>query len=259
MSGDVGRVEPAEMIESSVHLNCDYDWDGFSAQEYYEHNYRHMRGDDRAMLTVVRDWFRDAAPGNGRRAVDVGSGSNLYPALSLLPHSEHVTLYEYSNANVRWLEAARLRVPDSWRPFAELVCPDQDFEDVRAQARAKLEVHKGSIFDLPRGVWQLGTMFFVAESLTGDEKEFREALERFLDALGPGAPFAAAFMERSEGYDVAGTHYPAVWLDDEGLGYALDGCARVEAGFRVHRFDIDPAPIRAGYTGYLVATGKVKG
>ncbi|MBR7835932.1 hypothetical protein KDL01_21840 [Actinospica durhamensis] len=247
------------MIESSVHLNSEYDWDGFCAQEYYEHNYRDMRGDDRAMLEVVCGWFQKAAPGGEvLRAVDVGAGANLYPALSLLPHSAQITLYEYSSTNVEWLEESKRHLPESWRPFADLVCPGEDFESIRKQAFTKFEVQKGSIFELPVREWEIGTMFFVAESLTEDEAEFRTAMGHFLGALKPGAPFAAAFMERSQGYDVAGTHFPAVWLDEQALELTLSESGLVEES-RVYRFDIDPAPIRAGYTGYLVATGKVKG
>ena len=51
-------------------------------------------------------------------------------------------------------------------------------------------------------------MFFVAESITEDPAEFHAALARFVGALKPGAPFAAAFMAGSDGYPVAGTRFP---------------------------------------------------
>ncbi|CAM5649016.1 hypothetical protein SANTM175S_10556 [Streptomyces antimycoticus] len=55
----------------------------------------------------------------------------------------------------------------------------------------------GSLFDLCSGAerWDLGTMFFVAESITTSLDEFRRGVGCFMSALNPGAPFAAAFME----------------------------------------------------------------
>jgi hypothetical protein len=255
-----GREEAGGMPDQQPRKNGDVDWDGFGAQEYFEHNYRSMRGDDEAMLTLVRTWFDEAVPrGRELAAVDVGAGANLYPALLLLRHSAQITLYEHSRKNVEWLTTAIADLSESWRPFADLTCPHEEFESVRTAVGKKCTVRQGSIFEIPQGGWDLGTMFFVAESLTNDADEFDRALDRFLGALRPGAPFAAAFMERSTGYDVGDVNYPAVSLDAEELTASFKRLKRVDGEVGVTRFDIDPAPIRLGYEGYLVATGKVKG
>jgi hypothetical protein len=257
-----GRPSAQGTLDLPVHLNEDYDWDAFDPQDYFQHNYESMRADDARMLALVRDWFAAAVPHGSRplAGIDVGSGANLYPALALLPHCDAVTLYEYSSENVEWLRSSVGELPRTWEAFWRLLepgGPDEGFEQARARVRERCEVRRGSIFDLPAGLWDLGTMFFCAESLTEDPAEFDHALGCFFGALKPGAPFAAAFMECSEGYDVGDVHFPAISIDTEQLSEAIERLGAVGA-FRVHRMDIDPAPLRPGYSGYLVAIGNTK-
>lgn len=256
-----GRPSAQGTLDLPVHLNEDYDWDAFDPQDYFQHNYASMRADDARMLALVRDWFAAAVPaGSALCGIDVGSGANLYPTLALLPYCEAITLYEYSRENVEWLESSVRELPRTWESFWRLLKPGgsgEEFEQARAKVRKSCTVRPGSIFDLPAGQWDLGTMFFCAESLTEDPAEFDHALGCFFGALKPGAPFAAAFMECSEGYDVGDVHFPAISIDTTQLSEAIDRLGAV-GGFTVRRTDIDPAPLRPGYTGYLVVIGTTK-
>src|SRR6184192_2383524 len=84
--------------------NRDYPWDDFSPEEYFKYNYADMRDDDRQIVELVSDFFAkafsNASLPSGARGIDVGTGSNLYPALTMLPFCESLTLYEYSASNV---------------------------------------------------------------------------------------------------------------------------------------------------------------
>ncbi len=68
-------------------LNDDVAWEDFDPQEYIKHNYLVLHPDDEAIISVVRDHFsrhfRDS--GGVPSGIDVGTGPNLYPALSMLP------------------------------------------------------------------------------------------------------------------------------------------------------------------------------
>ncbi len=113
-------------------------------------------------------------------------------------------------------------------------------------------VERFSIFDLPEARWDLGTMFFVAESITQKPKEFLAAVEHFVGALQPDAPFAAAFMAGSAGYEVAGRAFPAVPITRDDVERHLR-----ELGVReptVELLETKPE-VRDGYTGMIVATG----
>lgn len=242
--------------------NSDCDWGQFDSAAYQQHNYATLRGDDARILGIVRDWFRTAVPAGTRlHGIDVGTGSNLYPALALAPHCEWITLSEYSTANVTWLHETLEHIPDEWKPYWSVLNERGDLVDwdlAKSEIASTTAVQQRSIFRLPLERWDIGTMAFVADCLTADPAEFEQALGCFLGALKPGAPFVAAFMENSHGYRVGDTWFPAVPLTGPMVGAALTRSGAAD-GFIVHRVDIDPAPIRAGYSGYLVATGRSRG
>lgn len=236
--------------------NSDCDWGQFDSAAYQQHNYATLRGDDARILGIVRDWFRTAVPAGSRlRGIDVGTGSNLYPALAMLPYCTDVTLYEHSAANVRWLKRELVDVSESWAPFA--LAAGSEWRTARYGLERLCHPRRGSIFELPQRRFEIGTSFFVAESMTADPAEFEQALGCFLGALKPGAPFAAAFMEDSHGYRVGDTWFPAVPVVGREILELLDRLGADD--ITVHRVDIDPTPIRAGYSGYLVATGRAGG
>jgi hypothetical protein len=102
----------------SVGHNDDIDWDGFEPDTYYDHNYRTLRADDRRILKRVRDHFSRVAELGLRqsdvRGIDVGTGPNLYPALTMLPFCGEVTLFEHSRTNIKWLEKEQGAGWPSW-------------------------------------------------------------------------------------------------------------------------------------------------
>jgi hypothetical protein len=136
--------------------------------------------------------------------------------------------------------------------YNEIGVPRKQLREACAGERAWAGVEQRSVFDLPPAQWDLGTMFFVAESITGDPAEFRDAVARFVGALKPGAPFAATFMAGSDGYPVADTRFPALPITAADVREHLtalgaDGLS-VELLTTKHR-------VREGYHGMIVATG----
>ena len=204
--------------------NAQAPWADFSSEEYYAHNYKTVQAEDQEIIRRVSLFFIEAFADRDRAeyAIDVGSGSNLYPALLMLPWAERIRLTDYSPRNVSWLreEIADDRSPWAWQPFWRELHGYPGYDQI-TEPRPLLKaaclgdcdlagVRRQSVFELPRAQWQLGTMFFVAESITEEFTEFREAIGRFLGALQAGAPFAAAFMAGSLGYEVDGTWFPAL-------------------------------------------------
>lgn len=98
-------------------------------------------------------------------------------------------------------------------------------------------------------------MFFTAESITADRHEFDTAVAAFLDCLTPGAPFAAAFVAGSEGYEVAGVDYPAVAVDEDDIRRSLAGRATDLTVTEIPASD----RFRSGYDGLILATGHTAG
>jgi len=257
MSTDGSAAEPAEP-SSNPGRNAHYPWDEFSAADYYDHNYRTLREDDAQILDLVASWFAEETRNRSGHGLDVGAGPNLYPALSMLPHCAELTLREYSAANVSWLREKAADLPESWRPYWDVVSPGSrhgDFTKAHDLLAERARVERGSVFELPEGVWDLGTMFFVAESISQDPAEFRTATGSFVRALRRGAPFAAAFMEQSGGYDVAGVSFPATPI---GAAEITDCLGALATDLMVHRVEMRPAPLRPGYSGMLVAVGRAR-
>lgn len=247
--------------------NRDYPWDDFSPEEYFKYNYVDFRDDDRQIVDIVSQFFvkafADAPLRSGARGIDVGTGANLYPALTMLPFCDEITLYEYSTANVAWLRRQLAEGWPSWNEawdkFWKNLCSDDKYKsihDPKAELTRRVRVVPGDVLDLPvQERWDAGTMFFVAESITGKREEFQEALEHFFAMLKPAAPFAMAFMEHSKGYHVGSQEFPATDIGENDISACLTARA-TDVG--TVRLPPGNKPLRDKYTGMIVAHGRVK-
>jgi NNMT/PNMT/TEMT family len=250
----------------SVLDNSDAPWNTFSTHDYWRRNYRNLHEEDQEIIRRVSDFFIRAFADNppAQWAIDVGSGTNLYPALLMLPWAERILLCDYSESNVSWLrdQIAADTGPWAWRPFWQELREATGYTDVdhpREQLREACVSEPGyagierfSIFDLPEARWDLGTMFFVAESITQKPEDFLAAVERFVGALKPGAPFATAFMAGSDGYRVSDTCYPAMPITRDYVRRHFTELGASELSVE----DLDTKPqVRDGYAGMIVATG----
>lgn len=249
-----------------VRRNADAPWNRFSSHDYWRRNYFGLQAEDQEIIRRVSNFFIrafDCRPPAGR-GIDVGSGTNLYPALLMLPWTEQILLTDFSARNVHWLrhQLAADGATWTWRPFwralqeaegyRHISEPRKQLREACASVPGCAGIERRSVFDLPEARWDLGTMFFVAESITEDPEEFRTAIARFVGALKPGAPFATAFMSGSDGYPVASKVFPAlpITLDDVELHFTELGASNlnVELLRTKHR-------VRDGYQGMIVATG----
>jgi hypothetical protein len=237
-------------------------WSDFDAGEYWKANYASVLPEDAEIIQCASKFLIEACgePARLKRAVDVGAGTNLYPALLMLPWAEHVVFTEYASPNVGWLSENLADAPGEWhwQPFWDLVAGlpcYRTIEDPRRMLAAVHEVRTLSIFDLPRRTWDLGSMFFVADGMTTDEAEFEAAVRAFLNALLPGSPFLMAFMEGSTGYDVDGRRFPSVKITPRSLDALL--AELPVTGTSVLRTDNSIRRLRPGYDAMLLVTGLV--
>lgn len=236
--------------------NADVDWDKFDPASYFDDNYGHVQRGDAQIIDMVADFFQRAAPGHWRhRAIDVGAGANLYPAMTMLPFTSEIVLYERAFSNRTWLTEQLRRPAASWADFWLEVQGHRpayrrisDPMDVLSRAA---KVIKGDLFSLAPGQFDMGTMFFVAESITNRGDEFRRAVGRFVGSLVPKAPFAAAFMRESSGYIVGDRAFPSCSVHEEDVERCLIEVANVDE-IRVVKSH-DP---REGYDSMIVAVGR---
>jgi hypothetical protein len=250
-------------------------WDDFDAHAYWKSNYSALRGDDRLFLRRLGDFFggvsASARAHSGTwRGLDVGSGTNLYPALAMLPLCSEIDLWEHGQKNCEWLSREVQSYSTYWDPFWRVLRTHPEYAPIGRSARHRLakaaRVRKGNLFDLPIAGYDVGTMFFVAESITDRADEFEMALQAFTRSLRHGAPFAAAFMRNSHGYRVSDHDFPALQVDVPDIEACLGGVAdltfetvdtfgQAPDGFGDGQRD---RPLRTGYEGMILVLGRIK-
>jgi hypothetical protein len=253
-------------VDRGRRLNADAPWNRFSSNDYWRRNYSELHQEDREIIGLVSSFFVAAFADRplAEQGIDIGCGTNLYPALLMLPWTKRILLADYSASNVSWVhdQLADDSAPWAWRPFWSQLREEKGYSEV-GQPRNRLReacvsdpgyagIEQASIFTLPAARWELGTMFFVAESITQDRGEFLDAVARFVGALKPDAPFAATFMAGSDGFEVAGTCFPALPITRDDVERHL-----TELGVRepsVGLLQTEPR-VRDGYEGMIVATG----
>ncbi|MGI5165571.1 SCO2525 family SAM-dependent methyltransferase [Spirillospora sp. CA-253888] len=237
-------------------FNSDFEWNRLNPGIYLEKNYLIPHRNDLEFLAKVRDFLGGALRRRrGLHGVDVGAGANLYPALAMLPFCRRLTLLDYSTANVAWLRREAREYAVTWDPFWKVLAEAPTYAALdrpREELSRRARVDFGSVFRLPVRRWDLGTLFFVAESISSSLREFELAVHGFIDALKPGAPFAAAFMENSHGWQVGTQEFPAVAVTVSDVRAALAGAGDLD----ICRLDPGPSPVRPGYTGMILVCGQ---
>jgi hypothetical protein len=252
---DMSAQPPDGSSAAAEGTNEDYPWDAFDATAYFNHNYRYMRDDDREILGIVRDFFATARVPLDATGVDVGPGANLYPTLCMLPLCKRILLWERSRGNVAWLRKQLRRHGPAWDQFWHHLTEVRPYLDVaepwlELQQRARLRCD--SVYELPKQAFDIGTMFFVAESISTRMHQFQSAVHRFIGSLRPGAPFAAAFMQNSKGYRVGDIDFPAVPVSAADVRQCVAEAATVHELFEIEKGD---KPLREDYDGMILVTG----
>lgn len=239
--------------------NADAPWSKFDPEVYVDNNYRTPLEVDLLIVRLMRDYFsRCFAEGipDSVRGVDVGAGANLYPALSMLPWCEKVLLLEYAHPNVEYLEkqVSPGGYDTAWDAFWEVLREAPAYHAVEPKALVSeiVRVERGNLFDLEEGHrrWDLGTMFFVADSMSECPDEFHRGVRCFMNALSEGAPFVAAFMKESVGYHVGEHHYPAYRVNEERVRESLEPFTGELEIHDLHHM------VRPGHEGMLLALGR---
>jgi SAM-dependent methyltransferase len=253
----------ASRARGGLGSNGDYAWAEFDSEAYFQHYYGEPHTDDERVIRFAVAALREAQPlGEPIDVLDVGTGPNLIPFFCALPRARALTAWEYAESNVAWLKAeiAREDMRPQWRHFwsvareahGETCTPPQTpMEELRRKAR----VVRGSIFDLPQGMWDAATMFFCAESITARHDEFEAACRAYARSVRPGGTLAAAFLLRSAGYEVAGRPFPVLHLTP---GNIEDVLSRYATDVETELIGITDTEIRSGYSGFVFAKARAR-
>jgi NNMT/PNMT/TEMT family len=240
--------------------NADYQWAQFDSEAYFQHYYGQPHPDDDRVIKCAVAAMKGVAPVDAKfDVIDVGTGPNLIPLFCALPRSRSLTVWEYAQSNIAWLEEEMLceemrpQWQHFWRVTREAYLPDYRLpDDPMPIIRASCTVKQGSIFDLPERTWDIATMFFCAESITGRQDEFEAACSAYARCVKPGGTLLAAFLVRSAGYVVADHPFPSLNLSAESIEAVFERHARTLA---TEKIGIVEREIRSGYAGFVFLNG----
>ena len=120
-------------------------WSDFDADEYWKINYASVLPEDAEIIRYASEFLIEPAghPLTLKRAVDVGAGANLYPALLMLPWAEHIVFTEYASPNIHWLDENLADAPGEWHGSPSGIwCGPAGYRDVEQPRRRLAGVHE---------------------------------------------------------------------------------------------------------------------
>jgi hypothetical protein len=240
----------------------------FPAREYVAHYYSYVGDENAAMLDAILRGVEELDP-LAEAVVEVGSGPSVVPLLALAaarrPAGE-VHFLDVAESNLdevrAWLSsqagafdygavldwlAARTGTPAT---ACAASLRDSAWSTRRLDMTSELP-------DDLRGRFDTLSSHFFAESATDDLTEFVFLLAQLRSLCRPAATIFLSFMRRSLGYEVAGTRFPAVHVDEHSLPVYLE-----EAGFalksaRWSTTPVEDPPTRRGYEGMVFVAARL--
>mgnify|MGYP001574548997 FL=1 len=121
--------------------------------------------------------------------------------------------------------------------------------------KKKVNIIKGSIYNLPKNKYDLASMFFCAESITDEYIGFVEICNNFINCVKPNGYIVAAFMKNSKGYSIADVKFSSVSIDSNDLQKIFKNKVN---DLKIYIVPRAKKVLRPGYTGMLVLTGSRK-
>lgn len=231
----------------------DVNWAEFDPYLYLAENYNQILPPDKEILTkIVGFYIQNSALG---KFLEVGCGPNLYPVLAALPFADVVDIVEFGAKNIDYLYRQKSSLSKIWAQWIDLLKslnPQYNCVDFQQQLLVKVNIKKGSIFDLPSDVYDTASMHFVSESITSQWTEFDRANQKFIGALKANSIFVCSFMENSSGYSSPGKPFPAIAVVAADIEKSLGPLTKK---IEISKIQTGKGIVRSGHTGMLIATG----
>lgn len=228
-------------------------WTKFGTSKYLSGNYSQVHDEDKQIIEICVKFL--AKKKHVSHAMEVGTGPNLYPAILFAPHVSKLDLIEYSENNLDYLYKNIGDTGRDWHKYQVYMSKfDKEYKhDITKSIKRKSNIKKGSVYKLPANKYDLISMFFCAESITGHYPTFARACHSFLRSAKKGGLVIAAFMKQSKGYSVDGIRFPATQITARELETifmpSMKEVAIVEISKSKHA-------LRAGYEGMLLLVGE---
>ena len=232
--------------------NADPDWDRWPVPVYLAENYRNLHESDDAVIAHHSAAYRELAAGSLGRAVEIGTGPNLYPLFLASGAARRIDAVDRSEAGLGYLRRQLTGDPDPiWEPFWHRCrALNPTLPATMTEALGRVHIVQGDAFALAGSDYDLASMHFVAESVTEDPHEFDEFCAAFVATVRPGGHLVAAFMENMGRYELGdGSRWPGIPVDGATVARVL---GPLTEDLRISRIDADPGLPAYGYTGMVL-------
>jgi hypothetical protein len=232
--------------------NADPDWDRWPVPVYLAENYRNLHESDDAVIAHHSAAYRELAAGSLGRAVEIGTGPNLYPLFLASGAARRIDAVDRSEAGLGYLRRQLTGAPDPiWEPFWHRCRGlNPTLPATMTEALGRVHIVQGDAFALAGSNYDLASMHFVAESVTEDPHEFDEFCAAFVATVRPGGHLVAAFMENMGRYELGdGSRWPGIPVDGATVARVL---GPLTEDLRISRIDADPGLPAYGYTGMVL-------
>ena len=221
------------------------DWDRFDPYTYLEDNYKTVHSADVITMARMVEKYMEIGK-NDNVILEVGSGPNLLPILIALPFAKSITVIEYGQINLDYLNLCKNHIPivfKKWIKVLKYLYPQiyQRF-NFSIEIQKKLNINFGTVYALPSDCYDIVSMHYVVESITNEKNQFDKGCKSVSNALVHGGTLMASFMLGSNGYSVSELNFPAIGIEVMDIHKSFGGFMR-DLQF------IKSKSIRKGYDG----------
>ncbi len=231
------------------------EWNGFPTTTYLTNNYGVLHEEDMRIMQLTADFYKSINPIDS--VIDVGTGPNLYPALTLLPFAKKITLTDISESNLKFLREQTVSPSHIWSQYWRMLMKhDRAYRSgLYPQKLQTVAVRKHNILTATSRRYTLATSHFCLEAISNQIDVFMNACKRFTELVHPDGYLVAVFMENSTHYFVDGVRYPTITVNQTLL---LQIFGRLTKNINIVRIPRSKKPIRSGYSGILLLTAQRK-
>lgn len=234
-------------------MNSKNIWDNFDYVDYIRKNYSYIHDEDKQIIDILIPYLACIKVVN--RAIDIGTGPNLYPVILILPYVKQVNCFEYSQNNINYLKQQFKKTDDIWKTFQRyFISKNKKYKfHLDKELAEKTKVRKGNIYNLRKNKYDLATMFFCVESITEKRSEFEKACLKFVNCVRKGGHLIAVFMSQSQRYKVGKTYYRAYSVTEKEIFKLFKDKT---TDLKVYFIKKGEIPLRKGYNGLILITAK---
>ena len=230
-------------------------WDNFPTESYLQNNYKQLHEEDIKIMQLETDFYKHIEPIES--SIEVGTGPNLYPILTMFPFTKKITATDISRNNLNFLNRQKTKPSPIWQEYWQTLAKNDSAyrSDLYLRRLKTISIKEYNLLTPTTQKFTLASAHFCIETISSQINVFAAACKRFTELVHPDGYLVAAFMENSTHYFVDGIKYPTVPVTQTLLLQVFNSLTK---SLNIMRIPASKKPIRGGYSGILLLTAQRK-